>query len=136
MMTSEHEPVHPTRLLFLGATGLAEGFRLIGFETYPDPSPTEAERIIRDLSHTRERALVIVDDRLMGAEVPSLTRVRREGGRVLVISVPPLNAAPRLASEVADRVSALFGPPAAESRPEATPTRPQSGPPGGPGTAA
>jgi vacuolar-type H+-ATPase subunit F/Vma7 len=109
MMTSEREPAHPTRLLFLGETGLAEGFRLIGFETHPDPSPAEAERIIRELSHTRERAFLIVDDRLMAADIPSLKRVRREGGRVLVISVPPLNAPPRLASEVTDRVSALFG---------------------------
>lgn len=134
MMTSEREAAHPTRLLFLGETALAEGFRLIGFETHPDPSPAEAERIIRELNHTRERAFMIVDDRLMAADIPSLKRVRREGGRVLVVSVPPLKAPPLLTSEVADRVSALFGA-AAVSRPGAAHTLGQTGPSGGPGDA-
>ena len=108
-MTSDHELVPVTRLLFLGEESLADGFRLIGFETHPDPSPAEAERIIRELCHKGERTFLIVDERLMAADIPSLKRVRREGGRVLVIAIPALNAPPLLASEVADRLSALFG---------------------------
>ena len=108
-MTSEHEPGHPTRMLFLGEESLADGFRLIGFETYPDPEPDEVDRILRDLSRNREKAFVVVDDRLMHAEIPSLRRLRREGGRIVLIAVPLLNAPAALSSEVADRLTALFG---------------------------
>jgi vacuolar-type H+-ATPase subunit F/Vma7 len=114
-MTSDHELIPVTRLLFLGEESLADGFRLIGFEAHPDPSPAEAERIIRALCHNRERTFLIVDERLMAADIPSLKRVRREGGRVLVIAVPALSAPPLLASEVADRLSALFGATAAQA---------------------
>ena len=108
-MDTEHETGRPTRMLFLGEESLADGFRLIGFETHPNPTPEEADRVIRDLSRTREKAFVVVDDGVMAADIPSLKRVRREGGRIVVIAVPPLSAPTRLASEVADRLAALFG---------------------------
>jgi vacuolar-type H+-ATPase subunit F/Vma7 len=108
-MDTEHESGRPTRMLFLGEESLADGFRLIGFETHPNPTPEEADRVIRDLSRAREKAFVVVDDGVMAADIPSLNRVRREGGRIVVIAVPPLSAPTRLASEVADRLAALFG---------------------------
>jgi vacuolar-type H+-ATPase subunit F/Vma7 len=108
-LTDEHAPGHPTRLLFLGDESLADGFRLIGFETHANPSPDEVERVLRDLSRNRERAFVVVDDQVMGADIPQLQRLRREGGRIVVIAVPLLNAPPVLSSAVADRLTALFG---------------------------
>ncbi len=99
----------PTRILFLGEESLADGFRLIGFETHPNPAPETVDRILRDLRRNREKAFVIVDDEVMREEIPSLKQVRREGGRIVVISVPRLNAPPVLASEVANRLAALFG---------------------------
>jgi len=96
-------------MLFLGDESLADGFRLIGFETHANPSLDEADRILRDLSRNREKAFVVVDQALMGQDVPALARVRREGGRIVVISVPRLSDPPVLASEVADRLAALFG---------------------------
>ena len=108
-MTTEHEAPHTTRMLFLGEASLADGFRLIGFEALAEPTPEAADKVFRDLSRNREKAFVILDDRLMRADCPNLKRVRREGGRILVISVPPLSAPTLLASEVADRLTALFG---------------------------
>lgn len=108
-MHIEHESGQPTRMLFLGEESLADGFRLIGFETYPNPTPEVADRVIRDLSRAREKAFVLVDDAVMAADIPSLKRVRREGGRIVVIAVPPLSGPTRLASEVSDRLAALFG---------------------------
>jgi vacuolar-type H+-ATPase subunit F/Vma7 len=98
-----------TRLLFLGDQALADGFRLIGFETRADPDPDEVDRLLRELQRGREHAFVIVDDRLMAAEIPALMQVRDEGGRIVVIAVPPLRGEPRLGSEVADRLAAMFG---------------------------
>jgi len=108
-METPSEPGRPTRMLFLGEESLADGFCLIGFETYPDPAPEEVDRILRDLRRNQERAFVIVDDAVMRAEIPNLKQVRREGGRILVIAVPQLSATPVLASEVANRLAALFG---------------------------
>jgi len=96
-------------MLFLGAEALADGFRLIGFETYPDPSAEDAERVLREILRERDSAFVIVDDALMRADIPALRQARREGGRIVIVSVPPLSAAPKLESEVAARLAAMFG---------------------------
>jgi vacuolar-type H+-ATPase subunit F/Vma7 len=96
-------------MLFLGDDSLADGFRLIGFETFPNPETTEVERLIRDLLRTNAKAFVIVDDHLMHAEIPALERVRAEGGRIVVASIPRLKEPPRLASDVADRLDSMFG---------------------------
>jgi vacuolar-type H+-ATPase subunit F/Vma7 len=104
----------PTRMLFLGEESLADGFRLIGFETHPSPTPEEVDLVLRDLRRNREKAFVVVDDAVMGQDIPNLKRVRREGGRIVVIAVPQLSAPTVLASEVADRLAALFGAVAAE----------------------
>ena len=114
-MNVEHEPGRPTRMLFLGEESLADGFRLIGFETHASPTPEEVDRILRDLRRNREKAFVVVDDAVMGQEIPNLKQVRKEGGRIVVIAVPSLSAPTVLASEVANRLAALFGTTALQS---------------------
>lgn len=96
-------------MVFLGEDSLAEGFRVIGFEAHANPSPTEVDRFFRDLIAAREKAFVIVDDAVMAMDVDHLQRVRREGGRIVVIAVPPLSGAPELSSEVAARLASMFG---------------------------
>jgi vacuolar-type H+-ATPase subunit F/Vma7 len=108
-MAAEAEYGRTTRMLFLGDDSLADGFRLIGFETYPDPTPEEVDRIFRELQRGRDNAFVIVDDRIMQSDIQGLRQVRREGGRIVVAAVPPLKAQPRLTSDVADRLAAMFG---------------------------
>ncbi len=98
-----------TRLLFLGEENLADGFRLIGFETYANPSLEEAERLLRDLRRSQVRAFVVVDDALMAQQIPSLQRILAEGGRIIVVAVPALGPVPCLSSPVAQRLGRLFG---------------------------
>lgn len=114
-MTMEQDLGRPTRMLFLGEESLADGFRLIGFETHANPAPDEIDRILRDLLRNREKAFVVVDDAVMRQEIPNLKRVRREGGRIVVIAVPSLSAPTVLASEVAERLATLFGAAALQS---------------------
>jgi vacuolar-type H+-ATPase subunit F/Vma7 len=116
-MTVETDLSAPTRMLFLGDESLADGFRLIGFETHPNPPPQNVDRVLADLRRNREKAFVVVDHALMAEDIPNLKRVRREGGRIVVISVPRLSEPPQLASEVADRLAALFGASALETSP-------------------
>ncbi len=99
----------PTRMLFLGDDSLAEGFSVIGFEAYANPKPSDVDRLFRELISARDKAFVIVDDAVMQMDVEHLKRVRREGGRIVVVAVPPLAAPPRLGSEVADRLASMFG---------------------------
>ena len=99
----------PTRMLFLGDDSLADGFRLIGFETHPNPTADEVDQVFRELMRSRDKAFVIVDDAVMRSEAGNLKRVRDEGGRIVVVSVPGLADPPQLASEVADRLAAMFG---------------------------
>lgn len=99
----------PTQMLFLGEQALADGFRLIGFETHPDPSPEDVDKRLRELRRERARAFVVVDEALMQADIPALRQVRREGGRIVVIAVPGLQGDPKLHSDVAARLSAMFG---------------------------
>jgi vacuolar-type H+-ATPase subunit F/Vma7 len=96
-------------MLFLGDDSLADGFRLIGFETLSNPQPDEVDRLFRDLRKNRERAFVITDDRIMQADIAGLKQVRAEGGSIVVVSIPQLKDPPRLSSEVADRLAAMFG---------------------------
>jgi vacuolar-type H+-ATPase subunit F/Vma7 len=108
-VATERHPERTTRMLFMGDDSLADGFRLIGFETFPNPEPAEVDKLFRSLVKNGERAFVIVDNGLMNTDIPSLQRVRAEGGRIIVAAVPRLHEAPRLASDVADRLSAMFG---------------------------
>ena len=98
-----------TRMLFLGDDRLADGFRLIGFETFPAPDPATVDKVFRDLLRNREKAFVIVDDHIMRSGIQGLEAVRQEGGRIVVVSVPRLDEPPRLTSEVSDRLAAMFG---------------------------
>lgn len=108
-MATEAELDRTTRMLFLGDDSLADGFRLIGFETFPNPEPTTVDKLFRDLLRKGEKAFVIVDDHLMRSGIPGLERVRAEGGHIVVSSVPRLKEPPRLISDVADRLDAMFG---------------------------
>jgi len=109
-MSETSDTLPPTRMLFLGDDSLADGFRLIGFETHPNPTPDEVDQVFRELRRSNDKAFVIVDDAVMRSEAGNLKRVRDEGGRIVVVSVPGLAAdPPRLASEVADRLAAMFG---------------------------
>lgn len=98
-----------TRMLFLGDDLLADGFRLIGFQTFPSPDPGTVDRVFRELLQSRTKAFVIVDDQIMKSDIKGLAAARREGGRIVVVSVPLLNEPPHLASEVCDRLAAMFG---------------------------
>jgi len=109
-VTAEAPQGRVTRLLFLGRHSLADGFRLIGFEIVADPDAAQVNRALRDLHRARESAFVIIDDEIMEWDVPMLAQLRREGGRIIVISLPPLDTfPPKLTSDVAERLQKLFG---------------------------
>ena len=109
MATGTGAEEHPTRMIFMGDDSLGDGFRLIGFEVYPNPSGNEVERTLRELAGARQSALVVVDQKIMRSDIPTLGQLRREGGRIVVTAVPPLSDPESLSSEVMGQLQSLFG---------------------------
>ena len=105
------------RLIAIGGEALAEGFALLGFETLAGPDSEEVEALIEQLLRSGERALVFLEDGLLDRESESLNQVRREGGRVVVTEVPPLESPADYHPRVEDLVRRVLGPSALEDRP-------------------
>ena len=108
---------HDTRLIAMGSAALMEGFAVIGFETWPDAVPQDVESVLATLSRGKERALVLLEPSLARTGTPALQRLRREGGRIVVVEVPPLQAPQAWRPEVEDLVVGFLGPGALEQRP-------------------
>jgi vacuolar-type H+-ATPase subunit F/Vma7 len=108
-VAEESEPFVRARLLFFGEQALTEGFGLIGFETFPDATAEELDRVLTELVQTRSTALVLLDHRTARLDSRVLPRVRREGGRILVTEVPALRNPDDYHSDIDTQVSLLLG---------------------------
>jgi vacuolar-type H+-ATPase subunit F/Vma7 len=98
-----------TRQVFLGEAALASGFRLAGFEVYPDASVDTLERLLDELMVARSHAFVIIDQRLAESDSKHLETVRSEGGRILITQVPPLTRPEAMHSSVDHHIRQLLG---------------------------
>ena len=108
-MTSSASEAAVTRMLFLGDAALTDGFQLIGFETWADPSVEELDRILAELVEHKANAFVILDSRLAQQNSPMLRRVRAEGGRIVVTEVPQLNEPGDMRSEIDNQARSMLG---------------------------
>ena len=98
-----------TRLFFLGEAGLANGFRLAGFEVYPNADIETLDRLLSELIDQRQRAFVILDHDLADADSDLLEQVRSEGGRILLTQIPPLNRPDDQHSTIDREIEKLLG---------------------------
>ena len=98
-----------TRQLFLGDASLASGFRLAGFEVFPDADIDRLEQLLGQLRNNRSAAFVVIDQRLAQSDSRILEEVRREGGRILLTQVPPLTSPDQMKSSVDDHIGQLLG---------------------------
>lgn len=99
---------HSSRLMFFGDSTLADGFRLIGFETWCDVDEDTLEQQMRRLRDEHGSALVLLDPRCAVLPSPSLQALRREGGRVIISQVPAINAPAGEADELDRRIAQLY----------------------------
>lgn len=102
--------VRNARLVVLGSAGLADGFRLIGAEVHPDADAATVEAVLEQLAKSGDAALVLLETHLSRASGPWLTRLRNEGGRIVITELPPLPAPQDYAPAVDDVVRAVLGP--------------------------
>jgi vacuolar-type H+-ATPase subunit F/Vma7 len=98
-----------TRLVFMGGAALTAGFALIGFETYPDATPEDLERLLEGLVERHESALVLLEPHLARCQCGILETVRSEGARIVVTEVPPLHAPGDYHPLVEDLVTSVLG---------------------------
>lgn len=98
-----------TRQLFLGDAALASGFRLAGFEVFPDAQEQDLDRVLQELQNARTPAFVVIDQVLAASDSRRLQDVRNEGGRILLTEVPSLDAKATRSSIVDQRIQQLLG---------------------------
>jgi vacuolar-type H+-ATPase subunit F/Vma7 len=108
-MLEEQESPRTTRLHFLGHSALAEGFALIGFDTTPDASAAQLDKLLGDLLRERENAFVVIDQQLARAGSRLLPRVYDEGGRIVIVEVPALSDPDGFHLDIDEQVQALLG---------------------------
>jgi vacuolar-type H+-ATPase subunit F/Vma7 len=103
------DPPPPARLIALGSAALTEGFALIGFETYPDPTPEAVEDLLRDLLRRQQAALVVIEQGLVQSPGPQLTRALSGGARIVITEIPALQHPPSYRSRVDRLVESVLG---------------------------
>jgi vacuolar-type H+-ATPase subunit F/Vma7 len=96
-------------LYFLGETGLANGFRLAGFEVFTDADGATLDELLHQLREERRTAFVVLDYPLANCDSRLLREIRDEGGRILITQVPPLGEWQGLHSSVDAHIDQLLG---------------------------
>lgn len=107
---TEHSSARSTRIIAMGGAALAEGFGLIGVETYANATPEMLESLIAELVKRQEKALLFIEHDLARSGGQWLTRVRDQGGRIVVVEIPQLHAPRAYHPLVEDLVRNVLGP--------------------------
>jgi len=110
------EESRKTRLLALGAAPLVEGFALIGFEAYPNATPAQLEQVLAELHRANATALVLVEHELARQGGEWHTRLRNEGGRIVITELPSLSAPDDYHPSVERLVTEILGAQALETQ--------------------
>ncbi|MGF1643100.1 MAG: V-type ATP synthase subunit F [Thiotrichales bacterium] len=97
------------RLVVLGSAALTDGFALIGAEVYPDATSHTVEDVLARLVREGARALVLIEHQLARGGGEWLTRLRNEGGGIVVTELPPLAQPGAYAPAVDEVVRMVLG---------------------------
>jgi len=108
-MNSVDDQGTPTRMIFMGEALLTDGFKLIGFETWADPTAEMLDQQLEQLLKQREKAFIILGHTLASSNSPTLKRVRSEGGHIIVTQIPALADPENFQCEIDDRLQVLLG---------------------------
>ena len=104
------------KIIAIGNAALMDGFALLGIETYADASAEQINAVLSELSRSRERALVYLQQDLMSAEIPMIQQLRIQGGSILICEIPDLHTADDYQPEVEKLISRVLGSSVLEKR--------------------
>jgi len=97
------------KIFAMGSAALMDGFALLGIQTYADPSAEMINDVLAGLKQRNERALVFMQQDLMKAEIPMVTRLRQRGGSILLCAIPHLDQADNYQPEVEQLIGRVMG---------------------------
>jgi vacuolar-type H+-ATPase subunit F/Vma7 len=106
----------PARMIALGSAALMDGFALIGFETYADPAPETIEKLLQELLHNQQAALVVIEQSLARNPGRYLLRAQRESGRIVITEIPEIHLSGNYHSRVESLVQNALGPASLETQ--------------------
>ncbi len=78
------------KILAMGSSVLMDGFSLLGIKTYADESPQKINDVLTELRRSKQRALVFMQQELMTADIPMVSKIRQSGGSILLCEIPNL----------------------------------------------
>lgn len=96
-------------IIAIGSRELMDGFALLGIRTHADADAQEIDELLSELSRRRERALVYIQQDLIGDDIPMIRKLRLEGGSILVCEIPPLGGAAEYHPQVERLISRVLG---------------------------
>ena len=97
------------KIIAIGSRELMDGFALLGIETYADAEAAEINELLSELARKRERALVYIQQDLIGEETPIIQQLRLEGGSILVCEIPHLKGAAEYHPQVEKLIRRVLG---------------------------
>jgi vacuolar-type H+-ATPase subunit F/Vma7 len=104
-----NDATHQVRNIFVGGHALADGFRLIGFETLTDPDQHGLDRLLAELQREKQRALLIIEHSVSQSGSKLLDQIRSEGGRIVVSEIPSLYDPDNFQSDLDEQLKKLTG---------------------------
>lgn len=97
------------KIIAIGNSALMDGFALLGIQTYADATAAEINTVLTELVHSRERALVYLQQDLMSADIPMIQQLRIQGGSILICEIPDLHTADDYQPEVEKLIGRVLG---------------------------
>ncbi len=97
------------KIIAFGSSELMDGFALLGIETHADADVETIDRVLSELSREREHALVYVQQDLMRIDIPIVTRLRSQGGRILICEIPSLHEVGDFRPQVETLIGRVLG---------------------------
>lgn len=94
----------------MGSHALADGFALLGFETFPNATTDSVENLLSELLKNKDKALVFLEDNLTRQPGPTFLRARSEAASIIITEIPPLSAPETYRPSVEDLVARVLGP--------------------------
>lgn len=98
-----------TRMIAMGNRPLMEGFALLGFETWPNASTEDLDKLLNELLRSEQKALLLLETHLSQSPSDLLLKIRTHGGKIIVTEVPAINASDKFHPYVEDLVIQVLG---------------------------
>lgn len=94
----------------MGSQALAEGFMLLGFETFEGADSKKVEEQLSQLLKNKERALVFLEDYLTQQPGPYFLQARSQAAGLIITEIPALNTPETYRPSVEELVTRVLGP--------------------------